>query len=228
MSGKEMSEDQPEPTWINDPGTGCAAWNPCPEENESINWSGDCVDGKASGNGVLQWFVDGEPSQKYEGQMFMGRADGHGIRTWVSGERCEGEWRDGIEEDTTLELTYSEQDPMAEVKVLLAFEHFGPAEEFVRKAISGEPDNLDYHNMMLKVFYKADNKSGFKEQAILLHELTNGQGNQWEIAQAMWQELSLDSTLFEERADYETIKKKAETEDPEAQFELAQGSELDS
>lgn len=35
---------------------GCKVWNPSPQPNESVTWSGECVDGKAHGNGILQWY----------------------------------------------------------------------------------------------------------------------------------------------------------------------------
>ncbi|MDP2755165.1 MAG: hypothetical protein Q8P40_12360 [Nitrospirota bacterium] len=44
-----------EPNWITTD-KGCKVWNPFPKPNESVTWSGECVDGKAHGYGVLQWY----------------------------------------------------------------------------------------------------------------------------------------------------------------------------
>lgn len=44
-----------EPNWIITD-KGCKVWNPNPQPNESVTWSGECVDGKANGNGILTWY----------------------------------------------------------------------------------------------------------------------------------------------------------------------------
>ncbi len=41
-----------EPTWVIDKNTGCKVWD-TPEPNKSVSWSGECVNGKAHGNGTL-------------------------------------------------------------------------------------------------------------------------------------------------------------------------------
>lgn len=45
--------------WFADETTGCKIWNSNPIPNESISWSGECVNGKAHGNGILIWYEDG-------------------------------------------------------------------------------------------------------------------------------------------------------------------------
>ena len=90
-----------------------------------------------------------------------------------------------------------EEDPLAEVNVFLAYEHFDQAEEFVRDAIAKEPDNLEFHSKLLEVFYAAGDKAKYEEAAKVLHEKVNGEGPHWEMALAMWQELSPNRGLFE-------------------------------
>ncbi|MGK0297801.1 MAG: pilus assembly protein FimV, partial [Gammaproteobacteria bacterium] len=51
-----------------------------------------------------------------------------------------------------------EDDPLAEVNVFLAYEHFDQAEEFVRDAITNSPENLDFHSKLLEVFYSSGDK----------------------------------------------------------------------
>src|SRR3989338_5450579 len=41
-----------EPTWVIDKNTGCKVWLDLPS-NGSIEWLGECVNGKAHGNGTL-------------------------------------------------------------------------------------------------------------------------------------------------------------------------------
>ena len=91
-----------------------------------------------------------------------------------------------------------EEDPMAEVNVFLAYEHFDQAEEFVKGAIEKDPDNLEFHTKLLEVYYAANNKKGYEEEARVLHEMVNGEGDYWNMAVAMWQEISPNRELFAE------------------------------
>jgi hypothetical protein len=54
-----------EPNWITTD-KGCKVWNPYPKPNESVTWSGKCIDGKAHGYGVLQWYRDGFKTLRQE------------------------------------------------------------------------------------------------------------------------------------------------------------------
>ena len=90
-----------------------------------------------------------------------------------------------------------DEDPMEEVNVFLAYEHFDEAETFVRKALEDEPDNLSFHSKLLEVFYAAGNKKSYEDAARVIHEKTGGQGEYWDMAIAMWQEMSPNRALFE-------------------------------
>ena len=54
---------------------------PQPRTGESISWSGPCANAKATGNGTLQWFVNGKPNGRYEGAYVDGMRHGKGIYT---------------------------------------------------------------------------------------------------------------------------------------------------
>jgi pilus assembly protein FimV len=90
----------------------------------------------------------------------------------------------------------SEEDPLAEVNVFLAYEHFDQAENFVRDVIKRSPNNLDFHSKLLEVFYSSGDKPKYEEEARVLQELTNGEGPHWEMALIMWQEISPNRDLF--------------------------------
>lgn len=85
--------DRP-PGWIADARTGCQIWNADPQPDESITWSGACADGRATGPGVLQWFENGRPTVRYEGEYRDGRANGRAIYVWPDGARYEGDYLD--------------------------------------------------------------------------------------------------------------------------------------
>ena len=65
------------PYWIADEATGCLAANPSPVPNESITWSGACVNGLIEGEGVLTW---------YEGESLLGRDEGNFSAGRLSGQ----------------------------------------------------------------------------------------------------------------------------------------------
>ncbi len=88
-------------------------------------------------------------------------------------------------------------DLLAEVDVFLAYEQFSQAEEFVKNAIAGDPDNLDIHAKLLEVFYAACDKKGYEEAAKVLHDKVHGQGPYWDMALAMWQGMSPNRALLE-------------------------------
>ncbi len=91
-----------------------------------------------------------------------------------------------------------EEDPLQEVNTYLAFEQFDQAEEFVRNVISNDPENPEYHTKLLEVFYTSGNKKSYEEEAKVLHGIVGGEGEHWNIATAMWQEMSPNRALFEE------------------------------
>ena len=104
--------------WIADPKTGCQIRNPLPIPDESVSWSGECKDGKASGLGTLRWYansklfltlngvmengqcrcnctVSTETGNKYLGEMIDNRPDGSGVMTDADGTKYSGGWAGG-------------------------------------------------------------------------------------------------------------------------------------
>lgn len=57
-------------------------------------WTGPCVDGRAEGEGTLEWFRDGQRIVHYSGRMEGGQVTGRGERTEY-GRRYDGLWKDG-------------------------------------------------------------------------------------------------------------------------------------
>jgi hypothetical protein len=90
--------------WIADK-NGCKVANPFPQPGETITWSGKCKKGRADGEGVLQWFVNGKALDRYEGTLQEGWAEGNGTLARSDGSRYTGQWRrsqqegDGRHED---------------------------------------------------------------------------------------------------------------------------------
>lgn len=107
------------PNWATDSNTGCQIWNDVPLKKEVFTWSGGCEGGRASGNGTLITFRNGEPVEEYVGSMVNGKEDGrgsmrllqelggysgqfkggnrsgYGKMTYTAGGYYEGEWLNG-------------------------------------------------------------------------------------------------------------------------------------
>ncbi len=81
------------PGWIVDR-AGCRVWNPVFDPKRSFSWSGACANGYAGGEGVLQWYENGLPTDRYEGSYRGGKMDGHGLYVWANGARHDGEWKE--------------------------------------------------------------------------------------------------------------------------------------
>jgi hypothetical protein len=80
--------------FIADSAESCSVWNPNPVDDESITWDGSCSEGKATGQGTVQWFEHGEAVQTVKGTFAAGRLIGHGTLSWSSGHWYEGEFQD--------------------------------------------------------------------------------------------------------------------------------------
>ena len=80
--------------WSADAKNGCRIWDPHPQPQQSITWSGQCVNGFAEGRGRLQWFKDGVLFETDEGAWYQGRQMGNGSQIWPLGN-YQGGLRDG-------------------------------------------------------------------------------------------------------------------------------------
>lgn len=92
------------PGWIADTKTGCKLWNPSPQAHETIRWSGGCDGGYAQGKGTVQFYENGRPGDRFEGEYQAGKRNGHGIAIMSNGTRIEGDWRN----DELLQLGVNE------------------------------------------------------------------------------------------------------------------------
>ena len=55
---------------------GCYLWNPAPQDNETVTWSGQCSNGFAQGAGRVNWYENDELNQIEETGFQDGRRDG--------------------------------------------------------------------------------------------------------------------------------------------------------
>ena len=87
------------PDWIIADNQPCQRFHPVNRGASTYTWSGDCVDGKVSGEGrgVWVWHLPKREEYIYEGSMRDGKRHGQGTVTFSNGQRYEGEWRDDKE-----------------------------------------------------------------------------------------------------------------------------------
>ncbi|HUI16647.1 MAG TPA: hypothetical protein VL244_03210 [Alphaproteobacteria bacterium] len=81
------------PGWVTNQ-SGCRAWSAVMQPNRNFSWSGGCPNGLVNGQGVLQWYDNGTPSDRYEGEVRDGKMNGRGIYFALDGERYDGEFKD--------------------------------------------------------------------------------------------------------------------------------------
>lgn len=71
---------------------GCKVANPTPKPKETVTWSGRCTGGFAQGKGVLQFYLDGKPGARYEGELQKGVMAGRGKLRTGDGAMYDGDW----------------------------------------------------------------------------------------------------------------------------------------
>lgn len=84
--------------WQKATNVNCLVWNPSPDPDDSVTWTGSCVDGKAEGRGTQTFrFPDRGTwkEERYEGEMQGGKLNGQGTLYYENGDRFEGEFSDG-------------------------------------------------------------------------------------------------------------------------------------
>ena len=103
-------------TWVADDKSGCQVWDPNPQIDEAVAWSGACANSRAEGAGSAQWLKGKTVEETDKGEWRDGKQTGKGVQTWSTGSyegelsggepngrgvlmlnklRYEGEFRDG-------------------------------------------------------------------------------------------------------------------------------------
>lgn len=85
--------------WTPDSVTGCKVWNPRPQPNETVTWSGSCINGFVEGYGVITWKTNGTVNEVWKATYKNGRqTDGLAEATYMNsgrlykGTRENGSW----------------------------------------------------------------------------------------------------------------------------------------
>ena len=89
------SPTAPPDTMARDESNGCHVWKPSLQPNETVKWSGGCVDSMAADVGKAEWFADGKPLMTYEGTFRRGMLQGQGRMLAAGGDVYDGDYVDG-------------------------------------------------------------------------------------------------------------------------------------
>jgi hypothetical protein len=76
--------------WLLDPQSGCRMWDWHPTPDDTSTWTGGCPAGPKEGAGIVQWFEDGQPIDRFEGVYRGGKREGFGRYDWPTGDQFEG------------------------------------------------------------------------------------------------------------------------------------------
>lgn len=76
--------------WVAATGSGCKVWDPNPQIEESAKWSGACDNGRAEGQGTVEWIKGSQTVETDQGEWHEGKQTGKGRQSWGSGH-YEGE-----------------------------------------------------------------------------------------------------------------------------------------
>ena len=83
-------------SWITAENVDCKIWHPDPEQHQKVRWRGECENGKASGDGVAEWYLHQRPPDLCECSFVNGKAEGTGIFRWMDGVTYVGEFKAGV------------------------------------------------------------------------------------------------------------------------------------
>jgi hypothetical protein len=90
-----MAADARAGSWLADAKSGCQVWDPNPQLEETVSWSGSCAKGLAEGPGTVRWLRADVLIETDEGEWRGGRQAGKGSQIWPIG-RYDGEVSDGL------------------------------------------------------------------------------------------------------------------------------------
>jgi MORN repeat len=71
--------------WAVDATTTCRVWNPHPQLNETVKWTGACANGFAQGTGSARWIRGNITFETDDGEWRDGYQVGNGTQVWPSG-----------------------------------------------------------------------------------------------------------------------------------------------
>ena len=95
LQGTLVHAQDTEGNFLTDPKSGCTVWFKHTFTEDSVNWSGSCVNGMADGKGKMTGFTKGKQTSVYTGEMKGGKPNGEGEYIFGSERRLKGYFTEG-------------------------------------------------------------------------------------------------------------------------------------
>jgi pilus assembly protein FimV len=94
-------------------------------------------------------------------------------------------------------MNLDQSDPIAEAEFHMAYGLYDQAADMLVKALAGEPDNRAFRVKLIEVYFVWENKDGFMEQARVLHQGLDAEGqSDWNKVVILGKQLCPDDELF--------------------------------
>jgi pilus assembly protein FimV len=87
-------------------------------------------------------------------------------------------------------------DPVAEADVYLAYGRDLQAEEILKEALRGHPQRLGIRTKLLEVYAKRHDVKAFEQLAQQVHQITQGQGEDWAKVRDLGLQIDPDNALY--------------------------------
>lgn len=88
-------------------------------------------------------------------------------------------------------------DPVAEADVYLAYGRDLQAEEILKEAMRSDPGRLAVRSKLLEVYAKRRDTKGYELLATQLYSMTRGEGEDWQKAQQLGQQIDPENPLYQ-------------------------------
>ncbi|MFN6997009.1 MAG: FimV/HubP family polar landmark protein, partial [Aquincola tertiaricarbonis] len=88
-------------------------------------------------------------------------------------------------------------DPVAEADVYLAYGRDLQAEEILKEAMRSDPGRLAVRTKLLEVYAKRRDTKGYELLATQLYSMTRGEGEDWQKAQQLGQQIDPENPLYQ-------------------------------
>jgi pilus assembly protein FimV len=105
-------------------------------------------------------------------------------------------------------------DPLTEADVFIAYGRVQQAEDVIRHALQGNPDNRDFKMKLFEIYHAAGNTAAFDTEAVAFHETVSEDDPDWQRVAGMGYELLPANPL------YQTAVSQGPVRDGEVDFDM--------
>jgi pilus assembly protein FimV len=105
-------------------------------------------------------------------------------------------------------------DPLTEADVFIAYDRVQQAEDVIKTALQGDPDNRDFKMKLIEIYHAAGNAAAFDAQAAIFRATVSEDDPDWQRIVSMGHEISPSNPL------YQAAMSKSPVRDGEVDFDM--------